>query len=221
MALAENEVIRQAREVELALRMPVTGNSAEYLLPYYEMQSIQGASGKRILDVCGGGSDLTAALLSMGADAYAVDIGYFDKRTHIKILSEGLRPPNQSFLDSLDGNSQRYIGASATELSFPDGSFDRVLSFYGILGVMDEDPELLRASLLEALRIIKEGGTLQAGPLMSGDITEEGKKNQRVILDELRAREDLVVYAGHGLYPVEPSQRYRQLRKLMIRKKTA
>lgn len=167
-----------------------------------------------------GGSDLTATFLAMGADAYALDIGYLDKRMHRKILSDGIYPPNLNFIDSIDGYPERYIGASATDLPFTDGSFDRVVSFYGIFGVMDEDVDLLRASVAEAIRVLKQGGTLQIGPLMSGHITDEGKKDQAALLDELKKREDLIVYAGHSLYPVEPSERYRQLRKLMVRKRT-
>ncbi len=53
MALAENEVIRQAKIAELALRMPVTGNSAAFLMPYYEMEHRQDVEGLRVLDICG------------------------------------------------------------------------------------------------------------------------------------------------------------------------
>ncbi len=220
MALVEIEAIRQAKIAELALRMPVTGNSAAYLLPYYEMRFVQDATGERILDVCAGGSDLTAALLSMGADAYALDFGYYDKHTHKKILSEGNRPPNLIFLTSLDEHPQRYIGASATDLPFPDGSFDRVMSFYGIFGVMDEETDLLNESMIEALRVLKKGGKLQVGPLLEGHISDVGKENQRALIEALKERGDLIVYAGYTLYPVEPSLDYRQLRKLVIKKKT-
>ncbi len=208
MALADLEQLRRAREAELALRMPVTGNRAEFLLPYYEMQSMQDLAGKRVLDICAGGSDLTAAFLSMGADAVALDLGYNDKRVHKKILAEGFNPPNPHFLTSIDEHPERYVGGSAMDLDFSDESFDAIFSFYGIFGVMDEEQGFLFEAMNEAIRVLKRGGKLQVGPLLEGDISDTGKANQRVLLERLRQREDLIIHAGHTQFPVESSGYY-------------
>jgi ubiquinone/menaquinone biosynthesis C-methylase UbiE len=199
VAFAEQESLRRVKEAELALRMPVSSNSADFLLPYYDLQFIHNVAGTKILDICGGGSDLTAALLSMGADAYALDIGYIDVRTHRKMLAEAAVPPNQNFIISQDGYPERYVGATATQIPFPDKSFDKVLSYYGIFGVMDEDYHFLFDSIEEALRILKDDGQLQVGPLMTGGITKEGKANQKILLDELRNRGDIVIKSDYSL----------------------
>ncbi len=219
----EFDPMSEGRLKDLADRMPVTGNSASYLLPYYEMHFMQDATGKSILDVCSGGSDLTAALLSLGADAYAVDLGYIDKEGHSKRLTERGRSVNLNYLSSIEENPERYIGASATDLPFPDESFDEVLSNYGIFGVLDEEYDLLGRALDEAIRVLKKGGRLQIGPVIDkkDQIPEKAKANQLKAIDVLKKRDDLIVLDGFTLYPVEPSEHYFQFRKLVIKKKTA
>jgi ubiquinone/menaquinone biosynthesis C-methylase UbiE len=76
---------------KLADTCPVSGNDGYMLLDCYGLakQHAYDAEwkdykGKRILDVCSGVSDLTARLISYGADAYALDFGYADLNNLLK-----------------------------------------------------------------------------------------------------------------------------------------
>ena len=236
----ESTPITQERLVAFAEKFPASGNPAEYLLPYYEIDSRYDVEGKKILDVCAGGSSLTDALLKMGADAYALDLGYSNPRAFIEKIRMGFSGHHQdssshttepsehnargtgvlsmNFVDSIDGYPERYRPGSATSIPFPDKSFDRLFSFYGIFGVLDEEADLLDAAINEALRVLKDSGEIQIGPLLSGDLSDRGLQNQRDLLEKLKARADLRVSATEELYPSDPVGGSRQLRKLKITK---
>jgi ubiquinone/menaquinone biosynthesis C-methylase UbiE len=169
--------------------------------------------GLRILDVCAGGSDLTASLCLLGADAIALDplfddppmLYYRRKLTFAKyfgidpndIDNQDLkafekRPSIMAFRSSIERDPKRYIKGFSHELPFEDSSFDSVLSYNGIIGVLDQDIPLLRKSADEAIRVIKPGGQIQLGA-RQGSQTYLARINTSGFVTELMTRDDVSV----------------------------
>jgi SAM-dependent methyltransferase len=173
---------------------PSTAVVAPKLLDFYRLPS--DLKGIKILDVCAGESDLTAALTESGAKAFAVDLLYSTPEIlHQRVLNHCAArylgkyeaQDNQSSFDDLESlaliaptvsqgmdhfrrsfrkSRRRYISAMAHNLPFSDESFDYVLSFHGVLGVTQEDPILLTKSVEELIRIVRHDGQIQMGPMI-------------------------------------------------------
>lgn len=143
--------------------------------------------GSKVLDVGGGGSNITAWLLSQGVDAYAVDPLYKARsqvRAKVKQSMDRLReeyrgkPDWQStmrklqerersleeFAASAKQNPDRYVTGFATSLKFPDDHFDTVISFNCVTQFLDMDELLLTQSVQEMVRVVKPGGKVLLYP---------------------------------------------------------
>ena len=84
--------------------------------------------------------------------------------------------------------AQRYVAASATALPFRDAYFDVVLSFNGIFGTLDFTLILLRQGLLEAVRVLRPGGSIQLLPFQQGPVLNDVERaNQLVAVRDLAA----------------------------------
>ena len=91
-----------------------------------------------------------------------------------------------AFAESIAKNPSWYIAASAHELPFRDNTFDIVTSHLGIFGVMDRDEQILRASVAEALRVVKPDGAVQLAPFIYGScISKDQIRNQETIILEI------------------------------------
>jgi SAM-dependent methyltransferase len=217
MAIAVSEEGRPSMDAmiaelaEVAAGCPVTGHSGKMLLKYYRFIGEAGDDlwpnyeGKRMLDICAGLSDLTAKLLSLGADAYALDYGYDNDGSQqlLRRVSRGriFRETIPNFLSSVRDNPQRYVKGSAIKLPFEDNSFDGITSHYGIFGVMDYDLDSLRASVDEAIRVLKpEVGILEFGPYRDGRVMPQQRLYQVRFVRELGEREDILLSIRHPSY---------------------
>lgn len=135
-----------------------------------------------IVDLASGGSSLTALLLGEGADAYAVDQLYRDRKKIRTALDQSLkkvlkqvpredkqhmervtRQSQETFLRSLAANPDRYRAGWLSHLPFHDDFSDWTVSINGISGLGKSYP-LLRKATMEALRITKPGGTVVVAP---------------------------------------------------------
>lgn len=185
------------RIYRLAKECPVSGNDSVRLMEFHNLVAENGRGAwdsyknKKVLDVCGGVSDFTARLLQNGADAYALDYGY-DDIGELYIRS-GNRPAGL-FPRSIELNKERYVSGSAHNLPFDSETFDAVTSYYGIFGVIDDDLDLARDSIDEAIRVLRPEGILSVGPLMSGHITKKQAKSEGEIIKELEKRTDVITY---------------------------
>lgn len=132
----------------------------------------------RVLDVGAGASDITAALLSQGADAYAVDPKYNSKSNIRGQIQAQLKTPYyvdrkrevqetlERFMESIKTNPDHYKTAMGTNMPFSDDFFDVVFSLGAISGYLDVDRNLFLAAIQECLRVLKPGGTLQLMPFL-------------------------------------------------------
>lgn len=190
------------RIYRLATECPVSGNDSNDLMEYHSFvgENEEGFwdsfKDKKMLDVCAGVSDFTAKLLQLGADAYALDYGYknieeFQIRANFRVAG--------MFPGSVEQNRDRYIYGSAHNLPFPSETFDGVTSYYGIFGVLDDNVELAYACVNEGIRVLKPGGILSIGPLMSGDITIRQAKSEEEILSRLDERKDITLIVRNPL----------------------
>jgi hypothetical protein len=200
------------KAAKLAEECPVTGNRWDVLRKFYKLP--EDVQGLRILDVCAGESDLTASLSLLGADAIALDALYDNlpslhsrrKITFARHFGIDLndtvnpdlhtfdqKPSIITFRSSIERDPKRYIKGLANKLPFEDSSFDFVLSFYGIIGVLDQDMPLLRRSVDEAIRVVKSGGQIQLGPANPGSQTYMARINTSRLITELMTRDDVSV----------------------------
>jgi len=180
----------------------LTGSFAEELIPEEVISDIAPVSalewstasrilvlpddvrGLRILDVGAGGSDVTATLLEMGADAYAIDPIYRSKA----LLKGEVRKENRLAGQEFDHNSDwrryhrestdaldrcvtsmksypdRYRTATADSLPFPDNYFNIVFSVRCVSLYLDMNSNTLSSAVNESLRVTKEGGFIQLFP---------------------------------------------------------
>ncbi len=193
MANAESIEISH-RIYRMAKECPVSGNDSNDLMEFHGFLRKDGEGfwdsykDKKMLDVCAGVSDFTARLLQLGADAYALDYGYADIQ---KFLIRTQQRTAGLFPRSVVENRQRYVQGSAHRLPFPSETFDGVTSYYGIFGVLDDDVDLAYACINEGVRVLKPGGILSVGPLMSGDITKRQAVAEEEILNRLDERTDI------------------------------
>lgn len=215
MSIAELTPI-EAKARIIAQGCDVTGNRWEVLKDFYRLP--QDVTGLKIADICAGESDLTAVLSSLGADAVAVDMGYANpdllrgRRVQTfknSLIRSGLSPESvshipptefekatQRFARSLRENPEKYVHASALALPFGDNQFDFVLSFFGIVGVFEEDMQVLRRAINEAIRVVKPGGQVQIGPAADGTQTYQGRINTGRLVTELMARSSEVAVSS-------------------------
>lgn len=155
----------------------------------------ENVSGLRILDVGGGGSDMTAKLLEDGADAYAVDPRYksrSDLKGRVRQELDALRNTDERqyirkyqaafdhFWESLRQNPERYKPAFASQLPFDDNNFDFVFSIATVFGYIDMDYKLLNTATSEMIRVTKPGGKIQLYPF------EERYAGQSIEAESLR-----------------------------------
>lgn len=194
MANAESMELSH-RIYRLATECPVSGNDSNGLMEFHGFLRKNGEGfwdsykDKKMLDVCAGLSDFTARLLQLGADAYALDYGYQDIQ---ELLIRAQRRTAGLFPRSVVENRQRYVQGSAHCLPFSSETFDGVTSYYGIFGVLDDDVDLAYSSINEGVRVLKPGGILSVGPLMSGDITKKQAVAEKEILNRLDERTDII-----------------------------
>lgn len=198
----------EEKTTRLAEMRPCTsGTSAAQILDFYNLPHLP----KRSLDVCAGGSPLTAELLKKGVDALALDLNFGNRLPFLRRNLSGvaeliLKDPHvvsrevdsPQFWQSIQDNPDRYIQGDATKLPFPDNSFDLVLSFYGYCGVLDIDMQTLTVAVDEALRVLEPGGELRFGPFLTKNgrtVTDFEILNQYCLLRALGSRKDLEVRA--------------------------
>lgn len=144
----------------------------------------QKEKGSRFLDVGGGGSDITAHLIELGYDAYAIDPRYKSKpdlKGHVKkhlanMSSRHKGDPTwttyireqevalEGFLQSAKENPEHYKAATATNIPFPGEYFDMVFSLNAVTEYLDLNPDVLAKAVQECLRVTKKGGTVQLHP---------------------------------------------------------
>lgn len=195
------EVITDRHLEEIFESAPVSSTSSLYLAKFYRLPV--DLESKRTLDICGGYSDFTDWLRKQGAEAYAVDSQYDDlgvlRKKWIKNMDalKALGKSHdhwrmeeyqyaESFKESIKDNPSWYLAASARNLPFRDNTFDIVTSHLGIFGVMDRNEDLLRLSLAEAVRVVKQGGTLQLGPFIFGTgINKAQVRTQETVILEI------------------------------------
>jgi hypothetical protein len=60
---------------------------------------------------------------------------------------------------------------------------------------LDDDVDLAYTCINEGIRILKPGGALSIGPLMSGDITKRQAESEEIILSRLEKRKDITAIA--------------------------
>lgn len=172
-------------------------------------------SGLRILDIGAGGSDATAHLLELGADAYALDPKYSDpaslrkklNRLHQYLTNKGAvssqhveeaQAAFEAQQKSMTKDPERYISAYATELPFPDNHFDLVFSVSSMFSHVDENAQALMQATREAIRVTKPGGEIQFSPMgffegESQEISDIRAANQQEVYLWLMIQEDLTV----------------------------
>lgn len=177
------------------------------------VQFPEDVAGLRILDIGAGGSDITAHLLGLGAEAYALDPKYADPsslRGKLDDLYQRLSKigatNNQDVKDaeavfanqqkSMTQNPEKYIAAYATQLPFPDDYFDLVFSVSCMFSHIDESSKALMEAAREAIRVTKPGGQIQLLPLASfegepDDISDIRAANQQELYFWLPTQKDL------------------------------
>ena len=201
-----HELITLAREAE------VTGVAWRSLWRFYSLpDSLEGLT---ILDVCAGMSDSVFRLRQAGARAHGVDTCYASleamfarhrkgfevtARTVFNVEPDSVRGKElyRSFTEGFVAGLERgsSIAASATALPFGDGSFDLVLSFNGIFGTLDFAPAVLRQALLEAVRVLRPGGSLQLLPYQQGTVLNDLERaNQLSAVKELAGLPSVAVH---------------------------
>lgn len=171
------------KELEILTDSLVTSRSAEDLLPMVFIPN--NLEGLHILDIGGGGSDLTSEFLKKGADAYAVDPLYSSRsqligrvRAHLKELSHdrGSIPTwgdyiareykaLERFKKSSSENPARYLTKFAGNTGFQDGYFDYVFSFSCLTQILALDRDILISAVAEAIRVTRAGGVIQIYPI--------------------------------------------------------
>lgn len=182
----------------LALRYPISGSFGGYTqIDYYAFTTFErydapweNYSGKKMLDIGTGVSDFVARLLAKGADASALDYRYGDKDALLVEASA-----NAFFKNSFQQYPERYIAGVAHQLPFKSNSLDAVTSMETIFGVTDHDLDLLRLNVEEGIRVLKPGGILRLGPFQQGDLSNLQKASQAHIVESLKNREDVLVFA--------------------------
>ena len=184
----------------------VTGIGWKSLSRFYDLPS--DLKGLRTLDVCAGMSDFAYGLRQRGAEAYALDLLYSDFRLLTDKHKESFREIARdvfhtnanttkgrqiyeqyvrSFRVSLKKEPSTYVAGSATQLPFADASFHLVTSFNGLFGTLDFDARALEPALLEVLRVVKPGGSVQLLPYQRGPILDDHQRqSQRDALEAIR-----------------------------------
>lgn len=134
--------------------------------------------GLKTLDIGCGASDVTARLLAMGADAYAIDprvrnlseirTKALDQVAHMRAHGGDTWKHEQealyTFLRSVKKYPKRYRPSYASSLPFHDNFFDVVFSLNAVTGYLDCDINLLLRVTRECLRVTKPGRTVQYAP---------------------------------------------------------
>lgn len=174
------------------------------------LQLPETVTGLAILDIGGGASDSTATLLQMGADAFAIDPHYKKKSVISERIKAQLKHGKydvqtrmqinqalQKFLASSEAAPERYKAASATQIPFPDHSFDIVFSIDTVTAFFDMDREMLMKCFKECLRVAKPGALLTFLPFQDLQLSWTPQinglrlSNDRVLLDWLQKHPDI------------------------------
>ena len=153
--------------------------------------------GLTILDVGAGASDATARLVELGADAYALDPLYKSTsdlkgkvriQNKIPLYSKDAKKRRhealERFMASFKNEPERYKTASATQIPFPDDTFDIVYSVAAVLRYLDLDLQILLKAVSECLRVAKPGGRISFAPYMQRHISWPGFINDLRIDNE-------------------------------------
>lgn len=138
-----------------------------------------------VLDIGGGGSDVTDVLLKRGYRAFAIDPRYIDPSLIEEKVRESYtkRDPNSPlrqywnqltreqdqalvvFNHSVRQNPSNYIPATATALPFKDETFDLVFSVNAVTEYLDLNKHLLQTTVSECLRVTKPSGRIELHPV--------------------------------------------------------
>lgn len=135
--------------------------------------------GKRVLDLGSGLSDFVMRSNEAGGFTVGIDTAYASLeeleergRSYVGYIGALDDPANvvrnrrtmERALADIRENPQRYIGASTLSLPFPNNTFDIVISNCFLTSSAGSGAEYVEATVLEALRVIQRGGTLNLGP---------------------------------------------------------
>jgi ubiquinone/menaquinone biosynthesis C-methylase UbiE len=198
--LASQLSLSQEELLELATVSALPWSKGRGLLQFPE-----NVNGLSILDVGGGGSDITASLVELGADAFALDPRYRKKSEIEEAIKSQFQSPacpmptrimlNQTlkrFLASIKSAPERYKAASATQIPFADDRFDIVFSIDTVTAFLDRDRETFLASIKECLRVAKPGGLLKflpfqdRQPVWSQEVNDLRMRNDDEVLNWLK-----------------------------------
>jgi ubiquinone/menaquinone biosynthesis C-methylase UbiE len=113
--------------------------------------NVEVPAGARILDVAGGTGQLGRHLASGGASAVIVDLTD-------AMLAAGLRSVQEEGRDDVT-----FVRGDATELPFPDGQFEVVVSRFALHHM--DDPA---TAIAEMARVCRPGGTVTVIDMVSG-----------------------------------------------------
>ncbi len=178
------------------LGLPVTATSGPLVAVTIGLSRPETLAGKRILDIGSGFSGLVPLAASFGIDAVGIDPRYANiggmqdditdtlrrMKTPITTIgsdiaseltgAEGLIKTATGTMKAIEEKEAPFIAADSRNLPFAPDSFDMAISSM-LIGQInpDEDPEVyqfVRSSIIEALRVVKPGGSLHIGPRVMG-----------------------------------------------------
>lgn len=161
--------------------------------------------GLNFLDIGGACSNLTAWLLSRGANAFSIDPGYQDLTYMIQkaqISTQEKADPEenmqaiQEFKSSVESHPDHYITGWATNVPKPSGYFDYITAIRSVFFYIDINADLLARAINEQIRLLKKPGgkfvgypLLTEGPLQGFEQTRYN--NQRALATALDTRTDV------------------------------
>ncbi len=200
-----------SRIQDLAETAPVTGAFPQIYESLFKLP--ENYQGIKILDICGGVSSFSEWVNQNGGIPQAIDFNYAflgtlidnykdtfknvmdqDPNPNLEDYQKGFEMRLTPFALSLDQHPSIYIAASATHLPFKDNYYDYVVSLNGIFGTLDEDPDILKMALNEAIRVVKKGGTVQLAP--TGEyptLSPQETRNQSRTITELQQNRQIKI----------------------------
>lgn len=203
-----------ARGIESLAAMEVHSMPAHVVAGVFGMDLTR-QSGKRILDVGAGASNLVAVLRAQGAEAWGLDVAYEDMDAAIESGTEVVQrhtfkgatihhslertfDPRRRFQDEqfeggalqefvMDAKAhpEHYISGTALDLPFDRNELDRVVMHDLLSSMSESNRDFTTALVLEALRPLRRGGVLNIGSFYETD-RGVGPRVARVIQETKR-----------------------------------